>query len=222
MLMRVLSGTPGMIDYRFGPDDELDAALILSGTHFHEARSGRYCFQTTYLNEHWPEYIEHAQRRETPEAPFKLIWLVRNPASVVTSMVYNWARFARVELFEACGVGVMPSVLQSAYRRKGSGGFTALEQACWGYVGKARQLLALKQALPPDLLYVLEYDRLVSDPAEHLSRICRFTGIPFDPAYGASISRGSVHKAERLATEERAQIEATCGESYRLALECLS
>jgi hypothetical protein len=47
-----------MTQYYFGSDNELDAALILSGRVAHEPQ-GRYCFQTTYLNECYSEYFEH-------------------------------------------------------------------------------------------------------------------------------------------------------------------
>jgi ligand-binding sensor domain-containing protein len=44
-------------NYWFGRDDELDAALILSG-HVDHQQNGRYCFQTTYINECFREYFE--------------------------------------------------------------------------------------------------------------------------------------------------------------------
>ena len=39
--------------------------------------AGRFCFQTTYLNNHVFEYFEHDH--------YQLIWVLRNPFSVVVS-----------------------------------------------------------------------------------------------------------------------------------------
>ena len=65
MLAGILSKSDGIVDFAWSKDDELDAALILSGYEDHVAQ-GRYCFQTTFLNECYQEYFEH-----TPD--FKLI-----------------------------------------------------------------------------------------------------------------------------------------------------
>ena len=81
ILSRVITQSDGMVNYPSRPDDELDAALILSGVEEHESR-GRYCFQTTYLNECYTEYFRD-------EYDYKLIWVLRNPFSVVYSMKYN-------------------------------------------------------------------------------------------------------------------------------------
>ena len=59
-------------------DDELDAALILSGVVPYESAS-RCCFQTTYLNDHYREYFDHKN--------YKLIWIIRRPEAVVRSML---------------------------------------------------------------------------------------------------------------------------------------
>ena len=80
ILSRVLTQSEGMVEYSFGKDDELDAALILSGRVEHEP-AGRYCFQTTYLNNCVQEYFAHSE--------YKLVWALRNPFSVVYSMLHN-------------------------------------------------------------------------------------------------------------------------------------
>jgi len=58
MLLRLITQSEGMVNYWFGRDDELDAALILSGFEPHTPH-GRYSFQTTYLNECAHEYYDH-------------------------------------------------------------------------------------------------------------------------------------------------------------------
>src|SRR3989304_2398887 len=98
-LSRLITGSDGMVDFQFGADDELDAALILSGWGPHPPRQGRYCFQTTYLNNSYPEYFEHRD--------YKLIWVLRNPASVVYSMLYNWKTVALNRLFRHCAAALI-------------------------------------------------------------------------------------------------------------------
>src|SRR5262245_36458151 len=71
MLTRLIAGTRGFRPLHLTHDDELDAALALGG--YIDLPPGvRYCFQTTYLNERYPEYhtLGPAQR---------LIWVLRNP-----------------------------------------------------------------------------------------------------------------------------------------------
>lgn len=94
-LARVITTSEGMTNYWFGRDDELDAALMLSGQ-IRYFSTRRHCFQTTYINECYREYLEHTNGH-------KLIWVIRNPFSVIYSMLHNWGRFAFNELFRACG-----------------------------------------------------------------------------------------------------------------------
>ncbi len=107
-LARAINASPAMVDYRFGRDDELDAAQILAGRVDHVPR-GRYCFQTTYLNQCYGEYLEH-------RSPQRIVWVLRNPYSVVYSMVYNWGRFAFNELFAACGSPLLEGWTADLYR----------------------------------------------------------------------------------------------------------
>ena len=95
ILARVITQSEGMVNDWRRSDDELDAALILSGK---EKRKnvGRYCFQTTYLNECYGEYFNKNYK-------FKLIWVLRNPLSVIYSMRYNWGSLSFNELYDACG-----------------------------------------------------------------------------------------------------------------------
>src|SRR5262249_31936917 len=93
-LARLFKRADGIADCDFGEDDELDAALLLSGW-VRRFTSGRHCFQTTYLNDRYSEYFEHSD--------FRLIWMVREPRSVVYSMLHNWRRGALNRLYDACG-----------------------------------------------------------------------------------------------------------------------
>ena len=92
MLTRLIARAPGFTRLCLTADDELDAALALAG--FVDLPNDlRYCLQTTYLNE---RFIEYRQLR--PDQ--RLIWVVRNPYSVVYSMLHNWGRFALNELYD--------------------------------------------------------------------------------------------------------------------------
>ena len=96
MLSSIILKSHGIVDYTVeNVDDELMGALILCGIVEH-CQAGRYCFQTTYLDECYKEYFEE-------KYDFKLIWIIRNPYSVVYSMVYNWSRRALNDLFRRCG-----------------------------------------------------------------------------------------------------------------------
>ena len=109
-LSRLITASDGMVDFTFGKDDELDAALILSG-YVNYTNKGRHCFQTTYLNDSYPEYFAHQG--------YKLIWVVRNPSSVIYSMLYNWRRAALNRLFRHCGAELLDEGERWWYERLG-------------------------------------------------------------------------------------------------------
>lgn len=105
MLSRVIAGARGFQRFALTPDDELDAALILAGE-VDVPTDRRYCFQTTYLNEKCGEY-------GTLGPDHKLIWVLRNPYSVVYSMVNNWKPAALTRLYEGCAIqGTMSARLR--------------------------------------------------------------------------------------------------------------
>jgi hypothetical protein len=79
-LSRLITESEGMTNFWFGQDDELDAALILAGRVQCE-NQGRHCFQTTYIDDNYHEYFDHKN--------YKMIWVIRNPYSVVYSMLNN-------------------------------------------------------------------------------------------------------------------------------------
>ena len=197
MLSRVFTQSEGMVDFWFGMDDELDAAQILSGW-VHRECEGRYCFQTTFLNECYPEYFER-------EADFKLIWLLRNPQSVVYSMVYNWGDFAFDELYESVGYKARPAGQ--------TGRVSRLEKGCYSYNAKISQIFDIKPHLR-DRVMVVDYDDLVARREELLPQLYDFVGLAYDPAYVEQIHSRSVNKAERLSDTKKAQINELCGEAY--------
>lgn len=211
MLSRVITNSGHMTRFWSSRDEELDAALILSGWMPHRAR-GRYCFQTTYLNERWPEYLEQT-------VPFRMVWSLRNPASVVYSMVYNWRRFALNELFLHCGYAAMDHEDRVRFQRLGLWGIPPVRRAAYAYVGKVSQLFELERRLPPGALTVLEYDRLVQHRQQLLPTLFERLGLPPRAGDADAISERSLHKKDQLDTAERVTVERLCAPTFELARE---
>ncbi|QKT02458.1 hypothetical protein HUS23_00735 [Ectothiorhodospiraceae bacterium 2226] len=215
MLTRVLNEAPELVDFRFGRDDELDAALILAGAVPHEV-AGRHCFQTTYLNERYGEYAASLQEG----ADFRLIWVVRNPYSVVYSLLYNWRSFGLNELFRGCGAARLDGPARRRYDwlggRLGHLAVRRLKRACLSYSGKAAQVFELAPALGERML-VVDYDALVADKMRLLPQVFAFAGLEYRAAYADGVHGSSVNKASRLSARERAMIHDLCSPVYERA-----
>jgi len=205
MVERILSSHEAIQDHGFSKDEELDAALILSGCVPFETNS-RVCFQTTYLDNCYTEYFDHAGK-------FKLIWLVRRPESIVYSMMYNWRGSALNRLFAATGSTLLDDRDAKWYRRFGPIAIPKLRKACLSYNAKSLQAIELKQRLSPFTCFV-DYDSLVHDPVAQLKRVFDFVGLEFDASLAERVSPGSISKADRLSARERRFIEETCGLVY--------
>jgi len=203
-----------MVNYWFGRDDELDAALILSGFVPH-MRQGRYCFQTTYLNECVHEYYEHANGHN-------IIWVLRNPYSVVYSMLCNWKTFALNELFEACGVHLLNEREKLSYKRFGKWSVRRFKRACLSYCGKVSQVFDLTNRLEQGTMMVVEYDSLVRNKHDILPLIYRFVDLPYNPKYAEMIHSGSLEKFNSLSKRERAVIDKICMPVYKDAKKLVS
>ena len=214
MLARLITKSEGMIDYTFGPDDELDAALILSGSVKHIPK-GRYCFQTTYLNECYREYWHEAKN-------FKLIWVLRNPYSTVYSMVHHWKRFALDELFESCGSELLSSREERLFHSYGKLAVRPIVRACLSYNAKLSQLFELQKKLPKERLMVLDYDDLVNNKFARLPALYDFIELPYKSAYVDLISSRSLNKSARLSGREVKCIESQCVKVYDKACGLIS
>jgi hypothetical protein len=211
MMARVIAQSPGFRSLRLTHDDELDAALILAGKI--DAPPGeRYCFQTTYLNERYPEY-------RSLGAGQRLIWVLRNPYSVVYSMVFNWRRFALNELYQGCALPLATSARLRRAHLPWPLGPSAIEKACLAYSAKTAQIVALDRELPSHQLLVLEYDEVVHAPETWLPQIFRFLDTPCTSAALRSIQAGSTRKADALPPAVRKTIERLAEPTYR---ECLN
>jgi hypothetical protein len=202
ILSRVISQSEGMTHFQFGHDDELDAALILAGA-VDSSTEGRFCFQTTYVNECYKEYLSQ-------DTSFKLIWVHRNPHSVVYSLLHNWESFPLNELFIACGVQRLPEKERIRYDRFGVWGFSKLYRACQAYNGKVSQVFELSKELGPEGLMIIDYDDLVKRKFEVLPEIYRYIDLPYKRRYAELIHEKSVSKADRLSKRERNMIQDLC------------
>ena len=169
-LARLLKRAPGMIDHAFGHDDELDGALLLAG-HAARGTDGRHCFQTTYLNDRFREYFEHRD--------FRLIWMLREPRSVVFSMLNNWKRGALNRLYDACGAEVLAQADPAPSVARTWLGPSRLAKACSSYVAKTAQTFALRERLG-ERIAIVDYDELVASKQALLPELCAFAGVAYD------------------------------------------
>lgn len=209
VLSRIIRTSAGMVDYVQRRDDELEAGLILAGVRRDALPRGRYCFQTTYLNDCYCEYLDQP-------GLFRMLWVLRNPYSVVQSMLYNWGRFAFDELFEQVGRAHLVRG-ERALRLLGPFAIPRVRRACAAYTGKLAQLFELRRHLGPDRLGVVDYDELVRDKETTLARIYRFLDLEYRPEYGQVLCGSSRTKAARLTHFERRVIAAEACPSYERA-----
>jgi hypothetical protein len=213
LLSQVIMSSRSIEDYRQSSDGELDGAIILCGKRDIENPSGRFCFQTTYLNERYQEYFEHVGK-------FKMIFIIRNPEDVVTYMCRR--RGGRVfrsgfelnELYKTCGTDQL-----SAERRRrwgiqeGGRGISRLEKACLAYVGKTSQLFKLQEKIEKDLL-VVDFDEMMESRFTVMPRIYAFLGLPEDEIVYHPIRPDGMYKARLLSHQERIRIREICGDTY--------
>jgi hypothetical protein len=214
MLARIITESDGMTQYGFGSDDELAGALILSGLVEHTP-FGRYCFQTTYLNERYWEYYNHRNGH-------KIVWLLRNPLSVTYSMLHNWGGHTPNRLFLACGIPVLRGMDRLRYRVFGLRGLSNLRRACWAYHGKTLQLFELVERLGTSKIMVVDYDDLVTRSREILPHVYRFLGILFREEYVKTISVGSIRLRKRLSKWEVNCVESINRSIYLKARDLVS
>ena len=207
-LTRLLKRPEGMVDHAFGHDDELDGALLLAG-YATRATEGRHCFQTTYLNDRYGEYFDHRD--------FRLIWMLREPRSVVYSMLNNWKRGALNRLFDACGAEVLAQVEPRPALRTAWLGPSGLTKACASYVGKTAQTFEIC-ALLSARVAVVDYDELVAEKHELLPRLCEFVGIAYDQRLADGLHARSVGKRDRLGARDAEYVDRACGSVYERAL----
>lgn len=214
MLARIITQSDGMVKYWFGPDDELDAALILSGYVDHQP-DGRYCFQTTFVNRAYYEYYVGGDQ-------FKIVWVLRNPVSVTYSMLNNWSDSALEIPFELCGVPSLTGVDKQLYRLIGTRALSKLRRACYTYNGKVSQLFDLRRNFGPDRLIVVNYDELVVNKDVILPAIYNFVDLEYKPEYAERINSRSIGKKKQFSGGDIRTVNLMCGSVYQQARNLLS
>jgi len=207
-LARLLKRADGMIDHAFGHDDELDGALLLAG-YATRGTEGRHCFQTTYLNDRFREYFEHRD--------FRLIWMLREPRSVVYSMLNNWKRGALNRLFDACGAEVLARSGERPSLSDTWLGPSRLTKACASYAAKTAQTALLHERLGGKIA-IVDYDELVANKRTLLPKLCDFAGLRYESRLGDALHDRSVGKRDKLNPRQAEQVDRTCSASYEGAL----
>jgi hypothetical protein len=186
---------PDFADSSWSADDELDGALLLAGLRPHRA-SGRPFFQTTYLGEHYREYLAHEH--------FKLVWILREPRAAVRSLLSSRERAAAGR--PACGL---------AKESAACGGASRLEKACAAYIASVRQAVELKERLGARVA-VVDYDELTADRIRLLPALCRFASVGCNPSLMRHLHGKSVRK-DALASFEAAIVDQLAMPIYRRA-----
>ena len=211
MLMRILTQTDEIVKFRWSKDEELDAALVLSGLSGYRNVNGRYCFQTTYLNDRFSEYLDHEG--------YKLIWVLRNPNSVVYSMLHNWRRSSLNALFESCGATLLNETEYKRYSRLGVWAIGKIRRACLSYNAKVLQMLELHRNLPTDRMIIVEYDELIEYPDTVLTSIYDFVGLDFKEKYMDIMHKKSMKKVHRQPRKESELVQQLCMDTYKMGKE---
>lgn len=211
MLTRIIAGSDGFRPLSLTHDDELDAALVLAG-YIKLPEDARYCFQTTYLNERYHEYS-----RLLPDQ--RLIWLLRNPYSVVYSMVYHWRRSALDRLYESASRD--EPGLQQLHEGRAVWQFrlARVEKACIAYRYKTLQTMKIRDLVPAHQLLILDYDRIVEGKDAAFPAIFDFIGEPFRNSYTQAVKQDSLKKANRLSSRERELVDRIAMPAYRTCRE---
>ena len=214
VLAKIITESDGVIYYQFSSDNELDAALILSGCLEYHA-PGRHCFQTTYVNERFYEYYKYPSGH-------KILWILRNPTSVIYSMLYNWGNHTPNKLFMSCGISAMTGMDRWRYKLLGMQSISMLRRACWAYVGKTLQLFELTKKIGPDQLMIVDYNDLILQKSSILPAIYQFIDISYKDTYANKLHTKSLNKKRNLSDLEASTIQAICQPIYEQAKTLLS
>jgi hypothetical protein len=143
--------------------------------------------------------------------------MLRNPRSVVNSMLYNWKRGALNRLFDACGREVLaersprpalPSWL----------GPSRLDKACASYAAKTAQTFELCAKLGSRIA-VVDYDELVANKLELLPQLCAFVGAAYEARLADKLHSRSAGKRDQLGPRAAEYVDRFCGDVYARALE---
>lgn len=214
VLTRLIAKSEGVQGVRLSDDDELDAAMILAG-YVRCSPSGRYCFQTTFVNECYREYYKIGENT-------KLIFVLRNPYSVVRSMTSNWKHSALNILFSTCGAELMEGREARLYSTLGPYVINKTKKACLSYRSKTSQVFELKRNLPSEQMMVIDYDNLVLQCSRILPYIYEWAGIVYKEEYSNMMHAKNITKREKLTVRQKEMIDLYCSGIYEESLRLAS
>ncbi len=218
ILARTINQSKELVHFWFSRDEELDAALILSGSVEHSPQQGRYCFQTTYLDNCFHEYFEHEN--------FKIIWVLRNPYSVVYSLLYNWNKYRNPffnrylknstlnGLFKTCGSKLLEGDQKHRYERFGLCSIAKPLKACLSYNGKVSHFFKLRGEISQSRLIIIDYDDLATNKHKILPAIYEFIDIEYKEEYAHIMHSKSMKKSEKLSKNEKRLVGSLCLPMY--------
>ena len=189
-----------------GIDKELSAALALVG-HISIPNTHRYCFQTTYVNDCYPEYW-------TSGTSNKLVWMVRNPLSVVYSLTRFSERFCLDGLFMSCGRFYMSEEDEHRFNKYGSWTISSVKKACYCYNAKINQIFSIVEKMGRDKVLIIDYDELILDKDGILSVIFDFIDVSYTPEFSHFVHNKSLNKACKLSDKKRDLINSSCEQHY--------
>ena len=198
MVTRIIAGADGFRPLALTRDDELDAALALCGL-IDLPNGSRYALQTTYLNEMYREYAQ-------APGDARLIWMIRNPYSVVFSMLHHWRRAALDRLYSGLSTLSPPPARKSGVLGVLLG-TARIEKACSAYALKTGQVREIRSWLPASRLMVVDYDDLIRDPTTWLRAIFEFAETPFRDSYVHAIRSDRRHLGDRLSGRAQALVK---------------
>lgn len=207
---RIIRDAGNMPTFKFTADDELDAALILSGNQAFKT-SQRTCFQTTYLNDRYMEYHDHSN--------YRLVWILRRPDAVACSMLYNWKRDSLNRLFRTCGSKLLNDNELRRYKIFGAAGFSRIQKICKSYNSKTEQIQHIAAAMSDERLLILDYDDLVLNPALRLKKLFDFLNIPYSAKFETTLHSNSIRNSQKLSTRDYLKVNNSCHSTYQRALE---
>ncbi len=144
--------------------------------------------------------------------------MLREPHSVVYSMLYNWRRDALKRLFQACGIEQLHAARAAGSAIRGWPGPSRFEMACAAYVSKTLQTLELVAGLSHDRLLVVDYDDLVLRRSVLVPRIFEFAGVPYDEDSATRLHARSITRRSRFTRARALHIDRVCGAVYERAL----
>jgi len=129
-------------------------------------------------------------------------------------MLRNWRRAALRRLFQGCGSQTLEGSAKDSYERFGTLFVSRLTMACHSYNVKTAQVHYLSTILSPDRLAIVDYDQLLQDKEQQLSRLFDFAGAPFSAELVDRLQRPNKRRSAQLSATSTERITRLCQQAY--------